>query len=71
MGLISKSKAHIAAVEESYFKHLLFALKYAFCCFKAGFMAIIHGFVPAFFETGASDLVKKMARCVNPDYREL
>ncbi|MCG8434668.1 MAG: DUF6356 family protein [Gammaproteobacteria bacterium] len=59
--MITKSRRHLAAVNESYFHHQRFAFRYAFDCFRAGAMAFVHGLVPALFETAASDLVKKLA----------
>lgn len=71
MGIFSKSRAHISSVEESYFQHLCFAFKYALKCFHAGLMALIHGLIPAFFETGASDTVKKLVGVCEKDDRDL
>ncbi len=70
MYIISKSKEHVASVEESYLKHMCFALKYSMLCFKAALMVLVHAFVPALFITSASDLVKKLAMCVAKGERD-
>ncbi len=59
--MIKSSKSHLNSVNESYFEHQGVAFRYAINCLMAAGMAIVHGLIPAWFETGASDLVKKMA----------
>ena len=59
--MIQSSKLHLAAVNESYFEHQAVAFRYALKCSKAALMAVIHGLVPGWFQTSASDLVKKLA----------
>ena len=49
--------AHPAAVGESYFGHMAFALKFSGRLFRAAFAAFAHGFVPGVCETTASDAV--------------
>jgi Family of unknown function (DUF6356) len=48
---------HPAAVDESYFEHLIFAFKFAGRLFRIGFAALVHGVVPSAFETIASNEV--------------
>lgn len=55
------SKQHLEQNNERYFEHQRFALRYAFDCFSAGLMAAMHGLVPAFFQTSASEKVKQLA----------
>ena len=69
--MLSESKKHLASVNESYTQHMGFALKFAMCCFKAGFMAIAHALVPALFKTGASDEIKRLCEAVKPDCRDV
>ena len=52
--------AHPAAVGESYFEHMKFALKFSGRLFRAAFAAFAHGFVPAVCETTASEAVFAM-----------
>jgi hypothetical protein len=59
--MIGKSKHHLSGVNESYFHHQRFAFKYGLTCIQAGLMAMVHGLIPAFFETAASDKVKALA----------
>jgi hypothetical protein len=63
--MLKKCKNHLGSVEESYFQHMKFALKYSFCCFKAGFMSLIHAFFPCCFMSSASQTIKKLAGCVD------
>jgi hypothetical protein len=61
MSTVSKLfMAHPAAVGESYFEHMKFALKFSGRLFRAGFAAFAHGFVPAVCETTASEAVFAM-----------
>lgn len=59
--MFSASKSHLAEVEESYFEHQGVAFRYARNCLKAAAMALVHGVVPGFFRTDASEMVKKLA----------
>ena len=52
--------AHPAAVGESYFEHMKFALKFSCRLFRAGLAAFVHGFVPAVCETTASEAILAM-----------
>ena len=45
---------HPASVGETYFGHFVFALRFALRLFAAGSAALIHAFIPAWFETTAS-----------------
>ena len=59
--MLAQSRKHLAAIHETYFQHQRFAFKYGLTCMKAGFMALIHGLVPAWFESKASETVKHLA----------
>ena len=62
MSTVSKLfMAHPAAVGESYFEHMTFALRFSGRLFRAGFAAFAHGFVPAVCETTASEAVFAMS----------
>ena len=52
--------SHPAAVGESYFGHMAFALKFSARLFRAAFAAFAHGFVPGVCETTASEAVLAM-----------
>lgn len=60
--MIARSKAHLSKVSENYFEHQCVAFRYGITCIAAGLMAFIHGFVPAWFETAASDRVARLAQ---------
>jgi hypothetical protein len=51
---------HPATVDESYFEHLVFAFKFSSRLFRIGFAALIHGAIPATFETTASSEILKL-----------
>ena len=59
--MIESSKKHLESVQETYFEHQRVALSYSGKCFKAGVMALVHGLVPGWFQTGASDVVRSLA----------
>jgi hypothetical protein len=59
--MIEKSKKHLKLVSESYVQHMAFAFKYGATCILAGLMAFVHGLVPAFFESAASERIKKLS----------
>lgn len=59
--MINSSKHHLTEVGESYFEHQSVALCYAGHCLKAAAMAFMHAIVPGWFQSSASDLVKKLA----------
>ena len=59
--MIGKSASHLRQVGESWSEHRRFAWFYAGQCLAASTMALIHGLVPAWFETSASDRVKMLA----------
>ena len=51
---------HPEAVGESYFEHMVFALKFSSRLFRAAFAAFAHGFVPGICETTASSAILAM-----------
>lgn len=59
--MIRASKQHLQDNHEGYFQHQRFALRYALACFSAGFMALLHGLIPACYPTKASDTIKALA----------
>ena len=52
---------HPATVDESYFEHLIFAFKFSGRLFRIALAALIHGAIPAAFETTASSDILKMS----------
>lgn len=52
--------AHPRSVNEDYFAHACFALRFSLLLFRAGFAALVHAVVPALFETSASSTIKKL-----------
>lgn len=60
--------AHPASVNETYFEHMRFALRFSASLFGAAFAALIHAFLPAFFEKTASNIIKRLhTRLTNRD----
>lgn len=59
--MLAKSRKHLVDNGERYFEHQRFALRYAWGCVQAAAMAATHAFVPAWFETAASEKVKALA----------
>jgi hypothetical protein len=58
--MIKKSKEHLNAANENYFKHMIVALKISYELFLASFMAFIHALLPALFTTKASSKIKNL-----------
>lgn len=59
--MIKSSKSHLAEIDETYFEHQGVAFRYGFNCLRAALMAFVHGLVPGYFQTSASELVKRLA----------
>lgn len=53
---------HPASVDESYWQHSKFALRFAGKLMQAGGAALVHAFIPALFETTASRMVTSLNR---------
>ena len=51
---------HPASVDESYFEHLAFALRFAGTLFAAAGAALVHAIIPCLFEKTASNLIRRM-----------
>ena len=47
---------HPQSVDETYFEHARFALRFSSLLFLAAFAALIHAVIPAFFEKTASSI---------------
>ena len=48
---------HPQSVNETYFEHAQFALRFSSLLFLAAFAALIHAIIPAFFEKTASSII--------------
>lgn len=51
---------HPASVDETYFEHLLFAMKFAGSLFLAASAAIIHALIPCLCEKTASGIINRL-----------
>jgi hypothetical protein len=51
---------HPASVDETYFQHMRFALRFAFWLTLAGLAALVHAFIPAACEKTASNITKRL-----------
>lgn len=51
---------HPAKVDETFFQHMLFALKFAGLLFVAAGAALVHAFVPCLFEKTASTIIARL-----------
>ena len=52
---------HLEEVNETYFEHMVHALKFALLGFIASFCCLVHAFIPCWFETTASKIFKSIA----------
>jgi hypothetical protein len=55
---------HPHSVGETYFEHMTCALSYSKNLFKLSFTALVHSIFPFWFETTASDGIKKLNKCL-------
>ena len=51
---------HPSKVDESYFEHMLFALRFAGLLLAAGGAALVHALIPCLFEKTASGIIKRL-----------
>lgn len=51
---------HPAQVDETFFQHMVFALKFAGLLFLAAGAALVHALVPCLFEKTASQIIKTL-----------
>ena len=63
--MIKKSQEHLNSVNESYAKHMSVAFKVGSKMTASGFMALIHGLIPAIFERNASNRIKELYNFIN------
>ena len=63
--MIKKSQEHLNSVNESYAEHMSVAFKVGLKMIIAGFMALIHGLIPAIFERNASNRIKELYNFIN------
>ena len=69
-GFFKSFVTHPASVGESYAGHFVFALKFGFRLVFAGILALVHAFIPAWFETAASEQVEKLHAELNARHSE-
>ena len=69
-GFFKSFVTHPASVGESYVGHFIFALKFGFRLVFAGILALVHAFIPAWFETSASAEVEKLHAELNARHSE-
>ncbi|APE43373.1 hypothetical protein BOO69_08060 [Sulfitobacter alexandrii] len=51
---------HPAKVDESFFEHMLFALRFSALLFAAAGAALVHALIPCLFEKTASGIIAKL-----------
>lgn len=52
--------AHPASVDETFFQHMLFAMRFSADLFVAAFAALIHAFIPCLCEKTASRRIERL-----------
>ncbi len=58
--MIRKSLGHLHKVEENYFQHMGFALKFSLLMIAGGLGGFIHALIPAIFQTTASATIRTL-----------
>lgn len=51
---------HPAKVDETFFQHMLFALKFSGLLFAAAGAALVHAIIPCLFEKTASKIIARL-----------
>ena len=51
---------HPAKVDETFFEHMAFALKFSGLLFMAAGAALVHAIIPCLFERTASNIIAKL-----------
>ena len=51
---------HPNSVGETYFEHMWFALRFSGLLFAAGLFALVHAFLPFFFEKTAGNVIRRL-----------
>ncbi|MCZ4255001.1 DUF6356 family protein [Sulfitobacter sp. G21635-S1] len=51
---------HPAKVDESFFEHMLFALRFSALLFAAAGAALVHALIPCLFEKTASGIIARL-----------
>ena len=57
---MSRTKAHLQSVNESYFQHMQQALSFTLAMFYAASCCLIHAFIPCLFERRGSAIVQQL-----------
>lgn len=52
--------SHPASVDETFFEHMRFALRFSGLLFAAAGAALVHAFIPCLFEKTASGIIEKL-----------
>ena len=63
--MIKKSQEHLNSVNESYAEHMSVAFKVGSKMITVGFMALIHGLIPAMFQRNVSNGIKELYNFIN------
>jgi hypothetical protein len=58
--MIKKSQKHLEQTNESYFEHMVVALKISFELLIGSLIAFIHALLPSVFTSSASNKIKKL-----------
>ena len=62
--MIKKTKEHLNNANESYFLHMLMAMKISKGLFSASIKAFIHAFIPALFMKSASSKIEELYKFI-------
>ena len=58
--MIKKSQKHLEQANESYFEHMVIALKISFELLIGSLMAFMHALLPSVFTSSTSNKIKKL-----------
>jgi hypothetical protein len=58
--MIKKSQKHLEQANESYFEHMIIALKISFELLIGSLIAFIHALLPSVFTSSTSNKIKKL-----------
>lgn len=71
MEIQKKSSDHLKEVQQSYWTHAAFAIKWGWFLIWTGFVSILHGLIPAVFPFTAPRNILKVAKMIEQREHDL
>lgn len=62
---------HLEDIKQTYHEHLVDTFKYSLTCFGAGFIFLIHGFIPDIFVFDGSNMIAELHNTLTEKKKKL